>query len=172
MTEGAVQVGFAPGSVCMPRTLLRCFVADIQRGLPAKQFGYFLATSPGGTPEEYLLMADNVRDTWADEFAGYGQYFADHRDAGFVCGPREAHRVQRYIRRNGLHVVGVFHSHQRHPALLTSVDADLHPSPELWHLIVMVRNPLYPQVRAFRVEPGRRVREVDVAPHDDEPPCS
>ncbi|MCX4852727.1 hypothetical protein [Streptomyces canus] len=156
-----------PGDVRMARPLLRRLVKATQRALPTKQFGYFLATRPGGAPVEFVLMADNVRDTWSDRFSRYGRYFEDHADAGFVGSPQEAYRVQRYIRERGLHAVGVFHSHRRHPALLTSVDADLHPSPDLWHLIVMLRNPRYPQVRAFRVEPGQRVREVDVITYEE-----
>ncbi|MGW3426098.1 hypothetical protein [Streptomyces phaeochromogenes] len=169
MTPGSAATDSAARGVRMEASLLSRFLAETQRACPAKQFGYFLATRPGGDPEEYILMGDNVRDSWADDFRSYGRYFEEHDDAGFVCSPQETYRVQRYIRDHGLHTVGVFHSHRRHPALLTSVDADLHPSADLWHLIVMLRNPLYPQVRAFRLESGEYVREIAVTTHAGEP---
>jgi len=65
--------------------------------------------------------------------------------------------------------VGVFHSHQRHPANFSRIDYDMHRRrfEKLWHVIISMRNPRLPQVRAFEVLPSG-VRELDVrsAPED------
>jgi proteasome lid subunit RPN8/RPN11 len=156
-----------PTAVVFDRELLRSFVADAVAMQPRKVFGFFVSSLPDGRPEEYVIMRTNQRDTWRDDFATYGRYFVDHRDAGFVCSPVETWNVERYLRDHGLRKVGVFHSHHRHPALLTSVDADFHPSPDLWHLLLVLRNPAYPQVRVFGIEDGKRIRELDVVETGD-----
>jgi proteasome lid subunit RPN8/RPN11 len=152
----------APGRVVLPGALAGRLVAQAQRAMPGKVFGYFLATRRFGDPVEYLVMRTNTRDAEPDLFSPYGRYFADHSDAGFVCAPRESLAVERYLSRHGLHKVGVFHSHQRHPGFLTTVDADLHPAPDLWHLLVVLRNPYYPLLRAFAAPAGRRITEMSV----------
>jgi proteasome lid subunit RPN8/RPN11 len=149
-------------AVVFDRALLRSFIADAVAMQPRKVFGFFVTSRPDDRPEEYIIMRTNQRDAWRDDFATYGRYFVDHRDAGFVCSPAETWNVERYLRDHGLRKVGVFHSHHRHPALLTSVDADFHPSPDLWHLLLVLRNPAYPQVRVFGVEEGERIRELSV----------
>lgn len=129
---------------------------------PRKSFGYFLSGTKGGQPVEYVLMKENVRDEWKDDFHSYGQYFVDHDDAGFVATPEETWRVERYLREKGLHPVGVFHSHQRHPGLLAHIDIDLHPSPDLWHILVVLRNLSYPQLRAFEIDDSSVPVEMDI----------
>ncbi|MEU0602891.1 hypothetical protein ABZ484_32405 [Streptomyces sp. NPDC006393] len=96
-------------------------------------------------------MDENVRDDWIEDFHAYGNYYVDHQDAGFLATPEETWRIERAIRQRSLVKVGVFHSHQRHPAILTSVDVDFHPSPDLWHLLIVLRNLDYPLVRTFEV---------------------
>jgi proteasome lid subunit RPN8/RPN11 len=159
----------APRSVTFDSQLLRAFVADAVRAHPRKTFGLFLSSQPYGDPEEYVVMRTNERRHRQEDFAPYGRYFTDHADAGFVCSPEETLLVERYVREHDLHPVGVFHTHKRHPALLTSVDADFHPAPHLWHLILVLRNPQYPQVRVFAVEPRRRIRELRVVEAAGEP---
>ncbi|MEU8421320.1 hypothetical protein AB0C15_10640 [Micromonospora sp. NPDC048835] len=144
----------------LERPLLDRFVEDVSRRFPAKLFGFFLSTRRFGPPTDYIIMEENIRDEWLTEFHAYGNYYVDHDDAGFLCTPEETWRVERTIRDAGLVKVGVFHSHQRHPAILTSVDVDFHPSPDLWHLLVVLRNLSYPLVRTFEVTEAGRVTEL------------
>jgi proteasome lid subunit RPN8/RPN11 len=142
--------------------LMDRFLGDVRQRFPRKTFGYFLARSRFGQPEDYIVMAENVRDDWLQDFHAYGQYYVDHHDAGFLATPEETWRVEREIRRREMFKVGVFHSHQRHPGILTSVDVDFHPEPDLWHALVVLRNLDYPQFRAFDILPGGRVAERPV----------
>lgn len=118
---------------------------------PKKTFGFFLASERFGSPEDYIIMDENIRDDWIEDFYQYGNYYVDHQDAGFLASPEETWGIERYIRDSGMVKVGVFHSHQRHPAILTSVDVDFHPSSDLWHMLVVLRNPSYPMVRLYNV---------------------
>ncbi|MEU6440289.1 hypothetical protein [Streptomyces sp. NPDC047046] len=106
-------------------------------------------------------MDENVRDDWIEDFHAYGNYYVDHHDAGFLATPEETWRIEREIRQRSLVTVGVFHSHQRHPAILTSVDVDFHPSPDLWHLLIVLRNLDYPLVRTFEVTEDGAGLEID-----------
>ena len=54
-----------------------------------------------------------------------------------------------------MYVVGIFHSHQRHPAIFSSVDVDLHPSINLWHLIILLRKFDYPEIKVFLLNPEK-----------------
>lgn len=107
-------------------------------------------------------MQEDQRDNMMDKFYDYGNYYLDHKDAGFLTSPEETLRVEKYIRTNHLFKVGVFHSHQRHPAILAKVDVDLHPSPEVWHLLISLRTLEYPQIRIFSVSSAKRVGEIDI----------
>lgn len=58
-------------------------------------------------------------------------------------------------------IVGVYHSHQRHPAVFSTVDVDLHPSEKIWHLIISLRNFNMPQLKAFALNKGQ-VSELEI----------
>jgi proteasome lid subunit RPN8/RPN11 len=149
-------------AVVFNRELLDRFIDEVKGRFPRKTFGYFLSSERFGPPEEYVILEENVRNDWLEDFHAYGNYYVDHDDAGFLATPEETWRMEKYIRDHNLYKVGVFHSHQRHPAILTSVDADFHPSPDLWHLLIVLRNMDYPQARTFAVLPGSRVQELDL----------
>jgi formylglycine-generating enzyme required for sulfatase activity/proteasome lid subunit RPN8/RPN11 len=134
---------------------------------PVKTFGYLLSAGNPSEVTDFILFDENIRnsDTWQPEFHSYGYYFAAHHDAGFVATPEEAWRVQKEIWARGLCEVGVLHSHQRHPANFSEIDWDMHRKRfcELWHLIISMRNPDLPQVRAFAVsDDGVRLLPVRV----------
>ena len=144
-------------------------LATVRARFPRKTFGYLL--SPGAPAEatDFITLEVNVRnaDRWRAEFHSYGRYFVEHDDAGFVATPEESWRAQKEIAGLGLREVGVFHSHRRHPANFSRIDYELHLQrfDRLWHLIVSMRNPEMPQLRAFAVS-ARGVRELPV---DDAP---
>jgi proteasome lid subunit RPN8/RPN11 len=161
----------APGrsAIRFDRGLHDRLVAAVLERFPTKTFGYLLATAPGGPPVDLALFETNVRNdrVWRPRFQSYGRYFVEHDDAGFVASSEESWRVQQEIWRRGLVEVGVFHSHQRHPANFSRIDYELHRRhmESLWHLIVSMRNPRYPRLRAFSVG-ARGVRELDVLVED------
>jgi len=146
-------------------------VATVRELFPKKAFGYLISDTDEWTPTDFVLFSDNIRNEpeWKEEFESYGQYFVEHGDAGFVATPEESWRLQKEIWARGMFEVGVFHSHQRHPANFSRIDYDMHRRrfEKLWHVIISMRNPRLPQVRAFEVLPSG-VRELDVrsAPED------
>lgn len=145
------------------RQVLERFTDEVRGRFPQKSFGYFVAEREGGPVVDYFLMRDNHRQDWLDDFGVSDQYYTDNATAGFLASPEETWRVERAIRDSGLRKVGVFHSHQRHPAILAKIDVEFHPAPDLWHLLIALRNLDYPLVRAFDVSGGRACeRGIDV----------
>lgn len=150
----------------------------IQQRQPTKSFGFLISPDESGTPSDFVLFEDNIRnsDFWRPRFEAYGRYFVRHDDAGFVATPEESWRLQKAIWKRGMVEVGVFHSHLRHPANFSQIDYDLHMQrfDNLWHLIISVRNSELPQLRAFDVS-QHGVRELtlvsDEAPTNHPPPC-
>ena len=140
-------------------------LAVVRDRFPTKSFGYFVSDGPAERPTDFIVFEGNVRNdrTWKPEFETYGRYFVDHSDAGFVATPEEAWAVQQEIFRRGVVEVGIFHSHQRHPANFSRIDYEMHLKrfEPLWHLIVSVRTPAYPRLRAFSVA-TTGVRELDI----------
>lgn len=148
MTETLTTIAF-------PRTLRDRLVTTITERFPEKSFGYLLSDTGAGEPRDFVLFRDNIRndEVWQPHFHEYGRYFVEHDDAGFVATPEEAWRVQKEIWSRGMFEVAAFHSHQRHPGNFSGIDYDLHLSrfQRLWHLIVSLRTPELPQLRAFDV---------------------
>jgi len=132
---------------------------------PTKSFGYLLADESRFKPVDFVVFDENIRndDGWRPRFEAYGEYFVRHSDAGFVATAEEAWAVQQEIDRRGLAEVAVFHTHQRHAANFSRIDYELHLRlfESLWHLIVSLRNPSYPRLRAFDVTSGG-VRELEL----------
>ena len=153
----------------MRKHLYEQFLAVIRARHPRKSFGYILSDSEPTSVADFLLFDENIRNDreWKPEFESYGLYFVDHGDAGFVATPEESWRRQKEIWARGMFEIGVFHSHQRHPANFSRIDFDMHVQrfPDLWHMIVSMRNPEMPQVRVFAPCDGR-VREVPLEVDD------
>jgi proteasome lid subunit RPN8/RPN11 len=147
----------------MEAPLYERFVATVRQRFPQKSFGYFISGIGPGRPTDFILLDENVRNaaSWKPRFEAYGRYFVDHDDAGFVSTPDEAWRVQKRIWDRGMFEVGVFHSHQRHPANFSGIDYEMHRQryDGPWHLIISLRNPLRPVVRVFAVSEAG-VREI------------
>jgi proteasome lid subunit RPN8/RPN11 len=152
-------------ALVFPRTLYDRLVAVAVERHPVKSFGYLVSGGPLRQPADFVLFEGNDRNDsqWQPEFWRRGRYFVDHDDAGFVAAPEESWRVQKSLMARGLFEVGVFHTHQRHPANFSSIDYEMHVSrfDNLWHLVISLRNVLLPQVRAFEVSP-RSVREMEL----------
>jgi len=163
-------------AIVLSTTLRDRLLEAVSRRHPRKSFGYLLSEGSRHAPGDFLLFETNLRNegSWKPRFEHYGPYFTAHADAGFVASPEETWRRQKEIWSRGMQEVGVFHSHQRHPGNFSRIDYDMHMErfEELWHLIVSMRNPASPQLRAFA--PSRSgVRELQVRiegrPADQEP---
>lgn len=145
--------------VIFSEDLLDSFQKDVKRKYPRKAFGYFLSDAVGGNPTEYIIFQNDIRNDMKNDFEKYGDYYKRNEDAGFLSTPEEIYKIHKTIQKEGKYIVGVFHSHQRHPAIFSTVDVDLHPSINLWHLIISLRNFDYPEIKIFSLKSGS-VREL------------
>jgi proteasome lid subunit RPN8/RPN11 len=151
-------------------------IATAVARFPLKTFGYLLARDDPLEPVDFVIYRDNIRNdvVWRDRFEAYGRYFVDHSDAGFVATPQESWDIQQEIARRDLVEVGVFHTHQRHPANFSRIDFDLHRRlfVSLYHVIISLRNPAFPRLRAFRIgDDGVRELQVDTEAPARISPC-
>jgi formylglycine-generating enzyme required for sulfatase activity/proteasome lid subunit RPN8/RPN11 len=160
--HGGVPLG-AEESVRISLGLYNRLVGAVRSRLPRKSFGYLISEVDGRNPSDFILFETNIRNEpdWKGEFEGYGRYFVAHPDAGFVATPEETWMRHKETASRGMFEVGVFHSHQRHPANFSRIDYDMHLQrfPTLWHLIISMRNPHRPELRIFAMPDGR-VHEV------------
>jgi formylglycine-generating enzyme required for sulfatase activity/proteasome lid subunit RPN8/RPN11 len=156
-----------PDQIAFPVPMYERLLSEVAKRHPVKTFGYLLSDGNPNEPTDFVLFEENIRnsDGWRHAFHAYGHYFIEHQDAGFVATPEESWRVQKEIWARGLREVGVLHSHQRHPANFSGIDWDMHRQRfcNLWHVIISMRNPWLPQVRAFAIsDAGVRLLALQV----------
>jgi proteasome lid subunit RPN8/RPN11 len=84
-------------------------------------------------------------------FEAQGEYFRSYDDAGFVADAGEVLEVFRRLEEAGLEAVAMFHAHRRQPANFSVIDFRLHNPAIPWHLIISLRDPRHPVLRAFAV---------------------
>jgi proteasome lid subunit RPN8/RPN11 len=145
--------------ISMEKFLLEDFVQEVKRKYPKKAFGYFLSDASGNKPDAFYIFEEDVRNDLKNQFEQYGNYYKIHEDAGFLAPDEELVTFHRKIAEEGKRIIGVFHSHQRHPAIFSKVDVDMHPSGELWHLIISLKNFELPQIKIFKIE-SNQVKEI------------
>jgi [CysO sulfur-carrier protein]-S-L-cysteine hydrolase len=75
--------------------------------------------------------------------------------------PAEQLKAFNEIDRDGLELVGIYHSHTRSPAYPSSTDVNLAYYPECVYLIVSLRDMAAPDLRGFTIVDGK-VTEVDL----------
>jgi proteasome lid subunit RPN8/RPN11 len=98
-------------------------------------------------------------------FEAQGSYFRSYDDAGFVADSRELLLVHQQLERRGLEAVAMFHSHRRQPANFSHIDYRLHNPAYPWHLILSMREPRRPVLRAFEVR--KDSDDFGIDPSDD-----
>jgi sulfatase modifying factor 1 len=129
-------------TVVLPSSLVDDILAYVVVRYPGKSFGYLAAPVGDDQPSAFIGFEEGRRP----DFESRG-----HPDAGFVATEDESRRVQRRLVRSNLHEVAMFHTHRRHPGNFSEIDYDLHVSrsAKMWHLVISLRNPEQPQLRAF-----------------------
>lgn len=147
--------------ILFSKEILQRFESEVKKRYPKKAFGYFLSSEINGQPDDFIMFNNDVRNTWKEEFEEYGKYYIRNDDAGFLSTEEEVYEVTKKIQAMNKIIVGVYHSHQRHPAIFSSVDIDLHPSERLWHLIISLRNFDMPQIKVFSIK-NSAVRELKI----------
>jgi proteasome lid subunit RPN8/RPN11 len=137
----------------LSKKLLDKFIIDVKQKYPLKSFGFFTTDENSrNQPSDYIILNDNIRNEIKSQFEDYGAYYIRNIDAGFLASKEEIFRIHKKLSYEKKRIIGVFHSHQRHPAIFSTVDIDFHPADSLWHLIISLRNIEYPQIKIFRIK--------------------
>ncbi|MGL6063997.1 MAG: Mov34/MPN/PAD-1 family protein [Fusobacteriaceae bacterium] len=108
--------------------LLKKFILEVQNKYPMKSFGYFICGLEKNDPEDYIIIKNDVRENMEKEFEEYGKYYIRNKDARFLSGEMETIEIHKKLLKEKKKIIGVFHSHQRHPAIFSTVDLELHTS--------------------------------------------
>lgn len=134
----------------LKKDLIENFVNEIRMLRGKKTFGYFLSEKENGTPSSYFIFKTDARKEFP--FEKVSKYYSNNSTAGFLATPQETLSLHRKLEMNGLKVVGVFHTHMRHPPMLSKIDADMHLSNSVWHLIISIKNLAYPRIKIFTID--------------------
>lgn len=149
-------------TIMLENSLAQKFIEEVKKKYPDKAYGYFLSRDINGVPDDFILFNGDKRNEWKDLFEDYGKYYIRNKDAGFLASEEEMYRIHKIIQERNKFIVGVFHSHKRHPPIFSKVDIDLHPSYKLWHLIISLRNVDMPQIKAFMLGEDNNVEELQI----------
>ena len=135
------------------RYVIEQFILELQRNYPKKMFGYFLSDNNDNIASSFYIFDsdDRQNEENSERFIKLGKYYENNVNAGFVSSMEETFRFEQHLMTNNLKKLGVFHVHLRHPAIFSIVDKELHPSPNLWHLIISMRNFHKPSLSVFEV---------------------
>ena len=104
-------------------------------------------------------------------FEAQGSYFRAYEDAGFVADSAEVLAVHRRLEARGLEPVALFHTHRRQPANFSSIDYRLHNPAYAWHLIISLREPRVPVLRAFAVDKSLDDFGIDPSDANEDSQC-
>lgn len=111
------------------------------------------------------LLAGRFADGDIDVTHHFPMTNAERSPVIYRMEPAEQLRVFNEIDREGLDLVGIYHSHTRSPAYPSSTDVSLAYYPDAAYLIVSLADVENPELRGFSIRDGK-VTEVslDVAP--------
>jgi [CysO sulfur-carrier protein]-S-L-cysteine hydrolase len=125
--------------------------------LADEQYLEMVAHCISGLPDEAcgLLVGDpetgEVRSCWptANVAASAVVYTVD---------PKEHLRIDREAERQGLEIIGVFHSHTHTDAYPSPTDIAQAPDPD-WHYVLVSLRDMHPSVRSWRIQSGKITEE-------------
>jgi proteasome lid subunit RPN8/RPN11 len=84
---------------------------------------------------------------------------ADHSPTSYSLEREQQYRILKDIEDRGLELVAIYHSHPSSPATPSDKDIEQAYYPEACYLVVSLKDPLEPQIRAFRVTEHGAVEE-------------
>lgn len=146
LSETIQSARFLPG-------VLERLTSDLLRQYPRKTFGVLYARSDSTAVADYYIYRDDdrARDDVTKAFEDRGEYYRNNSNAGFKATVAETISENANCKKRGYKRVAIIHTHLRHPVYFDEVDLDLHPTADLWHLLVSLRNPMQPELAAFKV---------------------
>ena len=101
----------------------------------------------------------------SDDGAAVKVFRASNAEASpvrYSLDPREQYQITMEIEDRGWELGAIYHSHTRSDAYPSQTDVNLAFYPDALYLIVSLRNPEDPEVRAFRIA-DERIEEVPLA---------
>ena len=135
--------------VFIPTEILNKVLEECRKKFPFALAGIFYGKK---IISDYYFFQKNVRSNreYSDFFEQYGEFYKDNR-FGFVLDSREQLKLMRDIEMQDKKILAVFHTHIIRKAIPTKIDLDLaYPDPGIFHVIIAMRNPRKPDVRAFK----------------------
>ncbi|ALS38445.1 hypothetical protein ATZ35_15200 [Enterococcus rotai] len=160
---------FLKGEVTMMKAKIEAntyqkFISEIQDFYPKKTFGYFFSKEDEEIATDYYIFSEDSRkeENVMERFNKFGKYYENNLNAGFLSSIQESVAIEKYIIKNKLKKIGVFHTHLRHPPIFTKVDAEFHPSENFWHLIISLRNAQKPTIKIFEILSNVNFNEIPV----------
>lgn len=83
----------------------------------------------------------------------------DKSPASYFMDAQEQFRVIKDIRKRGLEMVGIYHSHVASPAYPSIRDVELAFYPEVSYVIVSLKDKDSPDIRSFKIKEGKIAEE-------------
>ena len=99
------------------------------------------------------------RDGRAEKF--YKMTNVDNSNAHFMMEPQEQFAVAKDIRKEGLEMMAIYHSHPETPARLSEEDKRLALTENVIYVILSLENSANPDVKGFLIENGS-IAEVPI----------
>jgi proteasome lid subunit RPN8/RPN11 len=105
------------------------------------------------------LLAGTFNDGRGEATRVFPMTNAERSPVIYRMEPAEQLKAFNEIDRDGLELVGIYHSHTRSPAYPSSTDVNLAYYPDALYLIVSLRDMDNPELRGFAIDDGK-VTEV------------
>lgn len=122
-------------SVTITETAYQSILAQARKDAPVESCGYLLGPDKETATENFPMT--NI----------------DHSEEHFSFDPKEQFAAVKYARKNGLHIVGNWHSHPASPSRPSEEDKRLAYDPNILYFILSLAAE-QPVLNAFRIVDG------------------
>ena len=127
-------------NVIITESTYQSILAQARKDAPVESCGYLLGTDAETATENYPMT--NI----------------DHSEEHFSFDPKEQFAAIKYARKNGLKIVGNWHSHPASPSRPSEEDKRLAYDPNILYFILSLADE-QPVLNAFRIEQGEVVEK-------------
>ena len=132
-------------SVTITESAYQSILAQAQKDAPVESCGYLLGTDKETATENYPMT--NI----------------DHAEEHFSFDPKEQFAAIKYARKNGLTIVGNWHSHPASPSRPSEEDKRLAYDPNILYFILSLAE-AEPVLNAFRIVDGEVTEKTALRP--------
>jgi [CysO sulfur-carrier protein]-S-L-cysteine hydrolase len=86
----------------------------------------------------------------------------ENSTVSYLMEPKEQFRVMKEMRNHGEKMIAIYHSHPHSSAYPSNKDVNLASYPDSAYIIVSLADKEKPEIRAFEINEGRRVTDVEL----------